>query len=283
MQLRYLKRTINAVGTEKLKNAIPQGKAPLLKSMSKRQDNIRNKIIFLKSGLFSWSLRVNRSEKRCAEGCWGTWGGPRTELNWLVAPSDLRNQAKVELVFRSRLSRCRHALCILPWPFLYTRTACSAVFKPFIFLGQTIKRDNTALHWTELHHSRPIPLPNDCTSRLEAIPNPAYCVDSCIYLWRSSFVGNGMKYNFEECRLLRCGAVYICVNRRFGGTCRLHLQGRKIRERRASVAAESAATCSRWFLARRFFYPEDGGDTFLRNEGSHKIYTAPHPRRWHSS
>jgi hypothetical protein len=43
-----------------------------------------------------------------------------------------------------------------------------------------------------------------------------------------------------------------CVNRRFGGT--------------------SAATCSRWFFARGFFYPEDGGDTFLRNVDSHKIY-----------
>jgi hypothetical protein len=29
--------------------------------------------------------------------------------------------------------------------------------------------------------------------------------------------------------------------------------------------------------------PEDGGDTFLRNVGSHKIYTAPHPKRRHSS
>jgi hypothetical protein len=47
-------------------------------------------------------------------------------------------------------------------------------------------------------------------------------------------------------------------------------------------SSESAATCSRWFLARGFFYPEDGGDTFLRNVGSHKIYTAPHPRRRHS-
>jgi hypothetical protein len=28
---------------------------------------------------------------------------------------------------------------------------------------------------------------------------------------------------------------------------------------------------------------EVGGDTFLRNVGSHKIYTAPHPRRRHSS
>jgi hypothetical protein len=41
-----------------------------------------------------------------------------------------------------------------------------------------------------------------------------------------------------------------CVNRRFGGTYRLS---------------------------------EDGGDSFLRNVGSHKIYTAPHPRRRYSS
>jgi hypothetical protein len=55
-----------------------------------------------------------------------------------------------------------------------------------------------------------------------------------------------------------------CVNRRFGGTCNLHLQ--------------SAATCSRWFLARGSFYPENGGDTFLRNVGSQKIYNVPHPK-----
>jgi hypothetical protein len=46
---------------------------------------------------------------------------------------------------------------------------------------------------------------------------------------------------------------------------------------------QTAATCSRWFLARGFFYPEDGGDTFLRNVGSHKIYTAPNPRIRHPS
>jgi hypothetical protein len=39
-----------------------------------------------------------------------------------------------------------------------------------------------------------------------------------------------------------------------------------------------AATCSSWFLAHRLFYPEDGGDTFLLNIGSHKIYIAPHCR-----
>jgi hypothetical protein len=49
------------------------------------------------------------------------------------------------------------------------------------------------------------------------------------------------------------------------------------------LVAQSAATSSRWFLARGFLYPEDGGGTFLQNVGSHKIYKAPHPRRWHSS
>jgi hypothetical protein len=46
---------------------------------------------------------------------------------------------------------------------------------------------------------------------------------------------------------------------------------------------QSATTCSRWFLARGFFCPEDGDNKFLRNVGSYKIYTAPHPRRRHSS
>jgi hypothetical protein len=49
------------------------------------------------------------------------------------------------------------------------------------------------------------------------------------------------------------------------------------------VLTATAATCSRWFLARRFFYLEDGGDTFLRSVISfHRIYTAPHPRRRYS-
>jgi hypothetical protein len=49
------------------------------------------------------------------------------------------------------------------------------------------------------------------------------------------------------------------------------------------LVAPSAAICSRWFLARGFLYPADGGYTFLRNIGSHKIYTAPHPRKRHYS
>jgi hypothetical protein len=43
---------------------------------------------------------------------------------------------------------------------------------------------------------------------------------------------------------------------------------------REQMAADSLAD---------FFYPEDGGDTFLQNVGSHKTHTAPHPRRRHSS
>jgi hypothetical protein len=65
-----------------------------------------------------------------------------------------------------------------------------------------------------------------------------------------------------------------CVNRRFGGTYRPHLQGR---------LQQSAANCSRWFFARGFFYPEDGGYALLRNFAWHMVYTAPHPRRQHSS
>jgi hypothetical protein len=68
---------------------------------------------------------------------------------------------------------------------------------------------------------------------------------------------NAILWDVAQCR--------SCVNRRFGGTY-----------------LRSAATSSRRFLALGFSYPEDGKDTFLQNVGSHKIYTAPHPRRRHS-
>jgi hypothetical protein len=45
----------------------------------------------------------------------------------------------------------------------------------------------------------------------------------------------------------------------------------------------ATVTSSSWFLAHRFFYPEDGGDTILRNVGSHKNYTATQPRKRLSS
>jgi hypothetical protein len=54
--------------------------------------------------------------------------------------------------------------------------------------------------------------------------------------------------DYEEFRLLRCAPCRYFVNWSSG-----------------------AATCSSWFLARGFSYPEDGGNTFLRNVGSEDL------------
>jgi hypothetical protein len=83
----------------------------------------------------------------------------------------------------------------------------------------------------------------------------------CNHHITSSLLKNAVFWDVVPCR--------SSVNRRFGGTYRLHLQ--------------SAAICSGLFLARGLFYPEVGGDTFLGNVDSHKIYMAPHPRIRHSS
>jgi hypothetical protein len=53
------------------------------------------------------------------------------------------------------------------------------------------------------------------------------------------------------------------VNRLFGGTSLLHLQGRKICQARNQLATCFHAA----FLLLIFFDPEDGGDMFLRNVG----------------
>jgi hypothetical protein len=58
------------------------------------------------------------------------------------------------------------------------------------------------------------------------------------------------------------------VNRRFGRTCDLHLDGRK----------SEAPPAARWFLARLILDPEDGGYTFLRNVGSFSDYRELYPR-----
>jgi hypothetical protein len=62
----------------------------------------------------------------------------------------------------------------------------------------------------------------------------------------------------------------LSVNRRFGGTYRLHVQ---------------LSTCVHdGFLLTSTFDPEDGGDMFLWNVGRHSTdYTALYPRRWYSS
>jgi hypothetical protein len=69
----------------------------------------------------------------------------------------------------------------------------------------------------------------------------------------------------------------LSVNRRFGGTYRLHLQDRK--NKLSKHSAFKLVSC--WTY---FFDPEDGGDIFLRNIGWHWTdYTASYPRRWYSS
>jgi hypothetical protein len=58
----------------------------------------------------------------------------------------------------------------------------------------------------------------------------------------------------------------LSVNRRFGETYRLHLQGRK--NKLSKKSAWKLATCFHaGFLLSLFFDPEDGGHMFLRNFG----------------
>jgi hypothetical protein len=78
-------------------------------------------------------------------------------------------------------------------------------------------------------------------------------------------------YNEPNIMKVTKGGRLICLGQLF-----------RVQEQNLSRTAD-AATCSRWFLDRRFFYPEYGGDNTLRNFGSHKIYTEPHPRRRLSS
>jgi hypothetical protein len=96
--------------------------------------------------------------------------------------------------------------------------------------------------------------------------NNHYVFNIVEYYGAKFYLKNAVFWNVAQCR--------SCVNRHFGGTYRLQLLGRKIRERGTNVSR---------IIARGFFYPEDGGDTSLQNVGSYKIYAAPYPRRRHSS
>jgi hypothetical protein len=60
----------------------------------------------------------------------------------------------------------------------------------------------------------------------------------------------------------------LSVNRRFGGTYRLHLQGRKNISPARNQHESKCHLLTRWFLLSLYFFdPEDGGDLFLRNFG----------------
>jgi hypothetical protein len=90
--------------------------------------------------------------------------------------------------------------------------------------------------------------------------------DNCVRfeVFTSATMNNAVFWDVASCS--------SCVNQHFASIFSVQ-----------KSALQTAATCSRWFLVRGFFYPEDGGDTFLQNVGSHKNYTAPHPRKRHSS
>jgi hypothetical protein len=61
------------------------------------------------------------------------------------------------------------------------------------------------------------------------------------------------------------------INRRFGGKCYPHLQGRRINRARNQHEAGSK---------KKFFHPEDGGNKFLWNSGwVSTAYTVLYPRR----
>jgi hypothetical protein len=73
----------------------------------------------------------------------------------------------------------------------------------------------------------------------------------CIYVNCSIF------WDITPCSLVK-------VNRRFGGTYRLHLQGRISRARYQRILL---ASCFHAGVLLGLFDPEDGGDMFLRNVG----------------
>jgi hypothetical protein len=73
--------------------------------------------------------------------------------------------------------------------------------------------------------------------------------------------------DYEECRVLGYGAVWVLKNQRFGGTCRLHLQGR-----RAGKVLDGC--CTNTFFPRwRILLPWRW----------RRHVRKPHPRRRHSS
>jgi hypothetical protein len=79
--------------------------------------------------------------------------------------------------------------------------------------------------------------------------------------------------------ITRCSP--LSLNRRFGGTYRLHLQRRRNKFIKNQQASKQVASRFCWTY---FFDPEDGGDMFLRNVGWNSTdYTASYPRSWYSS
>jgi hypothetical protein len=102
------------------------------------------------------------------------------------------------------------------------------------YQGERIKEDDLAAPWNENPSS---------VSKNEKIPklSNAFSYSSVIsFSCTSEFLKNVVFWDVAPCRSCE-------LNRRFGGTCCLHLQGRKIRERGTSVSWRQQT--DRWFLA----------------------------------
>jgi hypothetical protein len=108
--------------------------------------------------------------------------------------------------------------------------------------------------------------------------------------WTGDWVGLRTSLDAVEERLLPCiilkNAVFwavlpcrSCVNRdvseeRIASTFKVEKSASEERAEYFRLVAQSAATCSRWDLARLFFYPFVGGYIFLRNVSSTRRHIA---------
>jgi hypothetical protein len=109
----------------------------------------------------------------------------------------------------------------------------------------------------------------DCTN-IHGARNSDQCLSFCEH-------GNGSEVLTEMIRkstifwdVIRCSSVQ--VNRRLGGTYRLHLQGRRVsREWNQQKKALWLLPTFCWLLPILTFDREDGGDTFLRRQVEHLL------------
>jgi hypothetical protein len=97
--------------------------------------------------------------------------------------------------------------------------------------------------------------------------------------WKSWTVLYDLRFSQRWlCRVSSSGMWRRVV--RFGGTYRLHLQGRRNKFSKKHLPP-ACLLVSCWI---NFFDPDDGGNMLLRNVGWHSTdYTAAYLRRWYSS
>jgi hypothetical protein len=101
------------------------------------------------------------------------------------------------------------------------------------------------------------------------------CQGLCSTLKLTCIRGPSEKYVFGTYLLLELGAVWATSRPVFRRKILPPFSGYTTTwEKRNFIGSLPV----KFFLARAFFSPENGGDTFLRNVGSNKIHTAPHSR-----